>query len=129
MIRFRIIFPVMAVVSLLIILAPLILGAASGIFTYHGQCYGFTDGSWPCPWQEYVSDQIFWSSLLEIPLSIYLIPGWLFALGLWLYKRHTAAAHEVPLSLVVLIPLSGCLGGTCLISIFPIFIRLFSGFY
>jgi hypothetical protein len=129
MIRFRIIFLVMVVLTLLIMLAPIFLGFASGLFTYHGTCYGFTDGSWACSWQEYASDQVFWSALLDIPLSMYIIPCWLVALGFWLYKRRSANPNELPLSMVILIPLVGCLGGGCLISIFPIFIRLYYGFY
>jgi hypothetical protein len=129
MIRFRIIFSVMVVLTLLAVLAPLVLGWASAAVTYHGKCYGFTDGSWDCPWQEYASDQVFWTALLDIPLSLYLIPCWLVAVGLWLYKRRTADLNGLPLSMIILIPLGGCLGGVCLISIFPVFIRLFYGFY
>jgi hypothetical protein len=129
MIRFRTIFLVMAVVTILVLLAPLILGLASAVFTYHGNCFGFTDGSWPCPWQEYASDQVFWSALFDIPLSLYLIPCWLIALGFWFYKRRAAAPHGLPLLLVIAIPFGGCLGGVCLISIFPVFIRLFYGFH
>jgi hypothetical protein len=125
MIRFRIIILVMAVITLLFILAPLILGLASAALTYHGTCYGFTDGSWACSWQEYASDQVFWSALLDIPLSMYIIPSWLVALGLWLNKCRKAAPNGLPLSQILLIPLGGCLGGACLISILPIFIRFF----
>ena len=128
MIRFRVIFLVMAILTLFVILAPLFLGLASAVFTYQGKCYGFTDGSWACSWQEYASDQVFWSALLDIPLSMYLIPCWLIGLGLWLYKRRTASAIGLPLSMVILIPLGGCLGGACSISILPAFIRLLNGF-
>jgi hypothetical protein len=128
MIRFRIIFPVMAVVTILILLAPPILGLASAIYTYHGICYGFTDGSWACPWSEYAREQIFWASLFDIPLSMYLIPGWLVAVVLWLIKRRTPGPHGLPLALIALIPVGGCLGGVCLISIFPVFINVFDGF-
>ena len=129
MIRFRILFPVMAVVTILVLLAPPILGLASAVFTYHGTCYGFTDGSWACPWSEYARDQIFWASLFDIPLSMYLIPSWLVAVVLWFVKRRTAGPHGLPLSLIALIPVGGCLGGVCLISIFPVFINVFYGFY
>jgi hypothetical protein len=129
MIRFRTIFLVMAAITILVILAPLILGFASAVSTYSGKCYGFTDGSWACPWQEYAADQVFWSALLDIPLSMYLIPCWLIALGFRLYKRRTTAPVGLPLSLVVLIPLGGCIGGVCLVSIFPVFIRLYYGFF
>jgi hypothetical protein len=125
MIRFRIIFIVMAVLTFLVLLAPLILGLASAVMTYHGKCYGFTDGSWACSWQEYAASQVYWSSLLDIPLSMGLIPCWLVALGLWLYKRRTASPNGLPFSWVILIPLGGFLGGGCLISILPVFIRLF----
>jgi hypothetical protein len=130
MIRFRTIFVVMAIVTLLILLAPLFLGLVSALLTYQGKCYGFTDGSWACAWREYASDQIFWASLLDIPLSIYVIPCWLVALGFWLYtRRATDPSNGLSVSKVILIPLGGFLGGTCLISIFPVFLRLFYGFY
>jgi hypothetical protein len=125
MIRFRVIFMVMAVLTLLFLLAPIILGFTSAVFTYHGICYGFTDGSWACSWQEYASAQVFWSALLDIPLSMVLIPCWLVALGFWLFKRRSSNPDGIPLSLVILIPLVGCLGGGCLISIIPVFIRLY----
>jgi hypothetical protein len=127
MIRFRVLFLVMAALTLLVVLTPPALGLASAAFTYHGKCYGFTDGSWACPWQEYASDQVFWSALFDIPLSMYLIPCWLVSLGFWFSKRSRSAPGGLPLSLVLLIPLGGCLGGTCLISILPVFVRLFYG--
>jgi ABC-type spermidine/putrescine transport system permease subunit II len=124
-IRFRIIFPVMAVLTLLFLLAPFLLGLASAVFTYHGICYGFTDGSWDCTWQQYAYDQIFWSSLLLVPISVYLLATWLVALALWLSKRRTAATHGLPLFHVALIPAGGYFLGFSLISIFSIFIRFF----
>jgi len=128
MIRFRTFFIIMALLTLLFLMAPIVLGLISAILTYHGTCYGFTDGSGPCPWQEYASAQVFWSSLLDIPISMYIIPCWLVAVGVWLYKRRSSDPDTIPLSLVILIPLVGCLGGGCLISILPVFIRLFNGF-
>ena len=127
MIRFRIIFLVMAVLTILFILAPIILGLVSALLTYHGICYGFTDGSWACPWRDYVSDQVFWSVWLDIPLGVFLIASWLVALGLWLYQRRTAA-DGLPLPLVIAIPVVGCFGGFSLISIFSVFIRYFTWF-
>ncbi len=124
MIRFRLLFPVMAALTLFALLAPLVLGMASGILTYHGKCYGFTDGSWPCTWREYISDQVFWSSLLDIPMAIYIIPGWLVAIGLLLGRRLIAHANAVPLALVLLIPAGSSLGGTWLFFIVPVLIRL-----
>jgi hypothetical protein len=129
MIRFRTIFLVMTVITLLVLLAPILLGLISALFTYHGKCYGFTDGSWACSWQEYAPDQVFWSAVLDIPLSMYIIPCWLVALGFWIYKRRTTPPNGLPLSMVMLIPLGGYLGGGCLISIFPVFIRLYYGSY
>lgn len=129
MIRFRIIFITMAVISFLLIQAPLILGFVFAVLSYHGECYGFTDGSWPCSWGEYVSDQVFWSALLEIPLSVYLFTTWLVALGLWLYKRRTSSPHGLTITFVVLIPMGGYLLGSFLISIFSVFIRYFYWLY
>ena len=126
-IRFRTLFSVMAIITILVLLAPILLASAFAFFTYHGECYGFTDGSWACPWREYVSDQIFWSVWLDVPLGIFLIASWLAALGLWLYQRSTAS-DGLPLPLVIAIPLVGCFGGFSLMSIFSIFIRYFIGF-
>jgi hypothetical protein len=128
MIRFRTLFMIMAILSILLILSPFILGLVSAAFSYHGKCYGFTDGSWDCSWQEYASDQIFWSGLLIIPLGLYILPGWITALGLWLVGQRTPNPDRIPLAWVILIPLGGSLGGICF-SIFPVFIRLFSGTY
>jgi len=126
-IRFRTLFPIMAIITILILLAPVLLASVFAVFTYHGECYGFTDGSWACPWREYVSSQIFWSVWLDIPLGIFLIACWLVALGLWVYQRHTAA-DGLPLPLVIAIPVGGCFGGFSLISIFSVFIRYFTWF-
>jgi phosphotransferase system glucose/maltose/N-acetylglucosamine-specific IIC component len=124
MIRFRIIFLVMGVLTLLFILAAFLLGLISAIITYHGMCFGFTDGSWDCSWQQYASDQVFWSSLLLIPLGMYIFVAWLVALGLWLYKRRTLGTDGLPLSQVFLIPISGYFLGFSLISVLPIIIRV-----
>lgn len=126
-IRFRTLFSVMAIITILILLAPIMLASVFAVFTYHGECYGFTDGSWACPWREYVSDQVFWSVWLDVPLGVFLIASWLAALGLWLYQRRTAA-DGLPLPLVIAIPVVGCFGGFSLMSLFSIFIRYFSGF-
>jgi len=125
MIRFRILFTAMTIITLLFILAPLGLGLVYGVFSYHGECYGFTDGSRPCTWREYVSDQVFWSSLLEIPLGVYLFATWLVALSLWLYQRRTSSPHGLSIPMLLLIPVGGCILGFNLISIFAVFVRYF----
>jgi hypothetical protein len=125
MIRFRILFPIMALISVLLILAPLVMGLLSAFITYRGTCYGFTDGSWPCSRWEYTTDTVFWSALLDIPILLYLIPGWFVAVALWLHKRNTTEPHGLPRSLAVLIPISCCLGGTCITTLLPFFIRFF----
>lgn len=126
-IRFRTLFRSMAIITMLILLAPVLLGLTFAVLTYHGECYGFTDGSWACPWREYVSDQVFWSVWLDVPLSIFLIASWLAALSLWLYQRRTAS-DGLPFPLVIVIPVVGCVGGFSLMSIFSIFIRYSIGF-
>ena len=126
-IRFRTLFRSMAIITILILLAPVLLGLTFAVLTYHGECYGFTDGSWACPWREYVSDQVFWSVWLDVPLGIFLIASWLAALGLWLYQRRTAS-DGLPFPLVIVIPVVGCVGGFSLMSIFSIFIRYSIGF-
>lgn len=126
-IRFRTLFSIMAIITILVLLAPILLGLGIAVFTYHGKCYGFTDGSWACPWRDYVSDQVFWSMWLDIPLGIFLIASWLVALSLWLYQRR-AVSDGVPLTLVIAIPVVGCFGGFSLISIFSVFIRYFVWF-
>ena len=129
MIRFRTIFPVMAAATVLILLAPPVLVFISASLSYHGICYGFTDGSWTCPWREYMADAVLYASLLDIPLSLYLLPAWAVACGLWLYKRRTGDPSALPLPLVLAIPLGGCVGGTFLISILPVFIQFFFWFH
>lgn len=121
-IRFRTLFLIMGIISILILLAPIVLGLMFAVFTYQGECHGFTDGSWACPWREYVSDQVFWSVWLDIPLGIIIIPCWLVALGLWLYQRRISS-DGLSLTMVILIPVFGCAGGFSLISILSVFIR------
>ena len=126
-IRFRKLFSIMAIITILVLLAPILLGLGLAVFTYHGKCYGFTDGSWACPWRKYVSDQVFWSVWLDVPLGIFLSASWLAALGLWVYQRRTAS-DELPLPLVIAIPVVGCFGGFSIMSIFAVFIRYFIWF-
>lgn len=123
MIHFRIIFIIMAAITTFLMLGPLVLGLSSGLLTYHGICYGFTDGSWPCSWREYISEQVFWSGLLEIPLAIYVIPGWLTAIAMWLVRSLVAHANMISLPLVLIIPVGSSLGGTCLFFVIPLLIR------
>ncbi len=126
-IRFRTLFSIMAIMTILVLLTPILLGLGLAVFTYHGECYGFTDGSWACPWRDYASDQVFWSVWLDIPLGIFLIASWLVALGVWLYQRR-AVSDGVPLTLVIAIPVVGCFGGFSLMSILSVFIRYFIWF-
>lgn len=127
-IRFRTLFSIMAIITILVLLAPILLGLGFAVFTYQGKCYGFTDGSWVCPWQEYVSDQVFWSVWLDLPLGVFLISAWLAAAGIWFYRRRSAESVGLTSSMIVLIPVGGCLGGFFLISMFSVFIRLAYGF-
>jgi hypothetical protein len=124
-IRFRTIFLILIALTLLLALSPLILGLASTAFTYTGKCYGFTDGVRDCTWQEYATDQIFWSASLAISPGLILVANWLTALGFWLYKRRISTSDGLPLSQVILIPVIACLGGVCLISALPVVINLF----
>ena len=124
MIRFRILFPVMAALTVLIFLTPLLLGLVIAVLSYHGTCYGFTDGSWACTWEQYLSDQISWSTVLDFPLGMFVLPCWLAALGLWWYRRGSSAPEGLTAAAVLLIPLGGCLGGFCLLSIIPMIMRL-----
>lgn len=109
----------MALLTLLSMLAPLQFGLVYGVLTYHGMCYGFTDDSWACSWREYIHDQFFWSSLLFIPLGIYIFPGWLALAGLWLARRGSAHPGELSLPQVLLIPATSCLGGFSQFIFFP----------
>ena len=127
-IRFRTVFLVMLVITILTLLAPPLLGVAFAAFSYQGTCYGFTDGSWPCSWNEYLSEQAFWSVWLDLPLGVFLISAWLAAAGIWFYRRRNAEPVGLPSSMIVLIPVGGCLGGFFLLSMFSVFIRLAYGF-
>ena len=128
MIRFRTVFLILMTLTILLALSPLILGLASTAFSYSGKCYGFTDGVRDCTWQEYATDQIFWSAMLAMSPGLILVANWLTALGFWLYKRRTSTSDGLPISQVVLIPLVACVGGVCLISTLPAVINVFGKF-
>jgi hypothetical protein len=127
MIRYRILVPILIAATVLLLLTPPLLGLAIGALNYHGTCYGFTDGSWPCSWQEYTSDQVFWSALMDIPLGFFLLACWLVFAGLWFFTRRRGPAGGLPLSLVLLIPIGGCGLDFLFMTLFSLFIRLSYG--
>lgn len=81
-----------AVIPLLLI--PLVVLVISGL-EFSGTCYGFTNGSWPCPFSEFFINQLFWGSLIFFPA---VIPAWIgsavILLVSWFKPRPEAAPPE-----------------------------------
>ena len=125
MIRFRTIFLVLIVITILVVLSPLILGLAATVFSYEGKCYGFPDGVWSCPWYEYAAMQIFYSGVFAIPFALTFFSGWLVTMGFWFQRRRTSIPDQLPLWQVMLIPMFGCIGGAILVSALSIAINIY----
>jgi ABC-type phosphate transport system permease subunit len=117
MIRFRTIFLILFILTILVILSPLILGLASTAFTYSGKCYGFTDGVWDCTWMEYAKSEILLSSLILTLPSLLLLANWPTALGFWLFKRRTSSPDKLTGWQAILIPIISGIVGCGLLSI------------
>jgi hypothetical protein len=74
---FRIIKLFFIGLSILLCLGIPIAGLVSTAVSYHGLCYGFTDGQSPCTWLEFARNEIFWSSFILIPLLMLASAVWL----------------------------------------------------
>jgi hypothetical protein len=74
---FRIIKLVFLVIAVLLCLAIPVLGLISTALSWHGICYGFTDGQAPCSWWEYARNEMFWASFIIIPLLLLASVTWL----------------------------------------------------
>ena len=74
---FRIIKLVFLVLSILLCLAIPVAGIISTLTSWEGICYGFTDGQHDCPWWEYATTEMFWTSFLFIPLLFGAAVTWL----------------------------------------------------
>ena len=64
---FRIIKLIFLILGILLCLAIPIVGLVSTATTFHGICYGFTDGQSQCAWWEYARNEMFWVSFLFAP--------------------------------------------------------------
>jgi hypothetical protein len=73
---FRIINWVFLALSLCFALAIPVVGIGSTVANWDGMCYGFTDSQLPCSWWEFAKNEMFWNSLMFVPLTV-------MTLGLW----------------------------------------------
>lgn len=85
--NYRIILTTLIILTVLS--AAVIPGMAlvSTLAHYSGTCYGFTDGSWSCPWGEFLSNQISHMVIFSLPLLFLLLAGWLLSFILWMFNR------------------------------------------
>ncbi|MDX9993400.1 MAG: hypothetical protein RBS68_15270 [Anaerolineales bacterium] len=75
--KIRILKLIFLVIVLLLCLAVPIFGLVSTATSWHGSCYGFTDGQWQCPWWEYAQTEIFWALMIFIPVLFVLSLAWI----------------------------------------------------
>jgi hypothetical protein len=68
---------ILLIIILLILVAIPTIAAYFTITGWDGICYGFTDGSWACPWTEYFGNQLGYAFVFAfLPL--------IFVGGFWL---------------------------------------------
>jgi hypothetical protein len=111
---------VLGVISVLCLLSPVIAGLASAATTYDGNCYTLTDGSRPCTQWEYARNEMYLVFTLSISPAMFLLAGWLTALGFWFALSQRPGQKTLPTWQVVLIPLLACAIGACLIYLIPL---------
>jgi hypothetical protein len=85
--NYRILLAVLIVLTILCAAVIPGMGFASTLIHYAGTCYGFTDGSWPCPSGEFLSNQISYMVILSLPLLFLLLTGWMLTLFFWILSR------------------------------------------
>lgn len=119
-IRFRTLFIILGLTSILCILSPWLVGVASASLTYDGNCGGFTDGLSPCSWWQFAQSQVFYGLLIAFSPAMFLLMGWLTALGLWFAMRRLPAGGKLPAWQGIFIPLAAFAVGILLIYFIPI---------
>lgn len=61
----------LGIVILILVAIPLVAVYATAT-GWRGTCYGFTDGSWPCPWTEFFSNQLGYAAIFSfLPLTLF----------------------------------------------------------
>lgn len=118
-IRFRTLFIILGLISVLCLLSPAAIGIFSAATSYEGTCYGFTDGSGPCSWWEYARGEMFYGFVIAFTPAIFLAAGWLTTLGYWLALRFQPERKTLPSWQMALIPLLACGLGAFLTYIIP----------
>jgi len=85
----------LAVCTCLLIAIP-ILGVGSTAINWKGICYGFTDGQSPCSWWEFARNEMFWASMVIVPLLVITLGVWLMVNAIrWAvraYRRTNSTA-------------------------------------
>jgi hypothetical protein len=118
-IPFRTIFIILGIISILCLLSPAAIGLLSAASNYEGNCYGFTDGSAPCSWWDFARNEMSYGFIIAFTPAIFLIAGWLTALGIWLALRLQPDKKTLPLWQIIFIPLLACIFLACLLYILP----------
>jgi len=77
---------VMAIVPLLVIEAAIVLQAN---FVYDGNCYGFTDGYWPCSRADFVIADASFGLFILIPVALLHVPATLLVFFLGWRRRYS----------------------------------------
>lgn len=114
-IRFRTIFVLLLILTLLCALSPAFIGLLTAVVSYDGNCYGFTDGAAPCSWWQFAQSQMFYGLLIAFVPAMFVLIGWLTTGGLWLALRRQPAWQAI------LIPFIALALGGLLINLIPMF--------
>ena len=70
--KLRIARLVSRIIVILIVVAIPTLGLISTSTSWQGTCYGFTDGTWACPWTEFFGNQMGYIAIFSImPLALF----------------------------------------------------------
>jgi glucan phosphoethanolaminetransferase (alkaline phosphatase superfamily) len=85
--NYRIILTILIILTVLCAAVIPGMGLVSTLIHYTGTCYGFTDGSWSCPWGEFLKNQISYMLIVSLPLLFFLFVGWLLTLFFWMLSR------------------------------------------
>jgi len=94
--NFRIFFFVLLVLTVLWITAIPTIGLAFTFSQYNGTCSGFTDGSWSCPWGEFLQNQISYTFIFSLPLLLLIMASWAVTFLFWVVSHFSERfSHQV----------------------------------
>lgn len=73
----RIIKWIFLILGVCFLLAIPVTGISLAWANWEGICYGFTDSQVPCTWWEFAKNEMFWNSLMFVPLTVMNLGAWL----------------------------------------------------